>query len=194
MNIHQIFNQSNVTNFVVDIPDAGLTSAFTLNAQSAPIPGIRIPQVETVTGPQGLGRGWRAGTTIEYDPLVIRFLVDENLDSWLSMYKWMLTTNNYLTGVNTAQLPGGSPEYITVHILDNSKTKVVLSVHFYKPFVSDLSEIEFNYTDEGDPAMVCTATIPFVYLQVEKDGKVIETRENIKEIQTKRIAQHPFLR
>lgn len=194
MNTQQIFNQSNITNFVVEIPDAGLTSAFSLNAQSANIPGIRIPQVETVTGPQGLGRAMRAGTTFEHDPLVIRFLVDENLDSWLQMYQWMLTTNNYLTGENTAQDSGGAPDYITVHILDNNKTKIVLSVNYYKPFISDLSEIEYNYTEEGDPAMVCTATIPFVFMQVEKDGVIITKRENINSAKNSRIAMHPSMR
>lgn len=194
MNTQQIFNQSNVTNFIVDIPDSGLTSSFSLNAQSATIPGFRIPSVETVTGPQGLGRALRAGTTFEHDPLIIRFLVDEEFESWLQMYKWMITTNNYLSGENTAQKSGGAPEFVTVHILDNSKTRIVLSVHYYKPFISDLSEVEFLYTEEGDPAMVCTATIPYVYMQVEKDGIIVSTRENINDVRKERIACHPSLR
>ena len=48
-------------------------------------------------------------------------------------------------------------------------------VYFYqeKPWVSDLSEVEFSYTEDSDPALVCTATIPYTYFQVEKDGKII---------------------
>lgn len=190
----QIFNQANVTNFIVDIPDSGITSAFSLNAQSAVIPGIRIPQVETVTGPQGLGRAYRAGTTFEFDPLTVRFLVDEDLDSWLQIYQWMITTNNYLTGENTAQKSGGAPDYVTVHILDNSKTKIVLSVNYYKPFISDLSEIEFSYTEEGDPQMICTATIPFTFMQVEKDGKVVTSRKNITQERERKVSMHPSMR
>jgi hypothetical protein len=36
----QIFNQTNITNFVVDIPDSTRTSGFVLNAQTAPLPGV----------------------------------------------------------------------------------------------------------------------------------------------------------
>lgn len=169
--LQQIFNQTNTTNFVVSIPNSNKNSGFYLNAQAAPIPGIRIPITETVTGPMGLGRAQRAGVTFEYDPLVVRFIVDEHMKSWLSMYEWMLATNNYLTGVNTAQDTG--PEYITLYILDNSKTEIVMSVNFYKPWISDLSEIEFSYTEESDPAMICTATIPYTYFQVEKEGRLI---------------------
>lgn len=192
MNTSQIFNQANVTNFILDIPDAGRTAGFYLNAQAAPLPGVRIPIVDTVTGTQGLGRALRPGTTFEHDPLVVRFLVDENMESWVNMYKWMLTTNNYLTGENTAQKD--SPDYVTLYILDNSKTKIVMSANFYKPFVSDLSEIEFTYSDETDTAMVCTATIPFAYMQIEKDGEIIKTRDSYADAQRARMTGNPRLK
>ncbi|UPW39252.1 putative tail completion and sheath stabilizer protein [Escherichia phage vB_EcoM_ESCO47] len=187
----QIFNQANITNFVVDIPDNDRVSGFVLNAQAAPLPGVRIPIVDTVTGTMGLGRASRAGTSFEYDPFIVRFIIDEDMTSWLNMYKWMLSTNNYITGENTAQADG--PEFATLHILDNSKTKIVLTANFYKPWVSDLSEIEFSYTEDADVAMVCTATIHYAYMTIEKDGEIIQTQQP-KEYGTLSRPRHPSLR
>lgn len=188
----QIFNQTNITNFVVDIPDSTRTSGFVLNAQTAPLPGVRIPVVETVTGTMGLGRAMRAGTTFEYDPFVVRFIVDEDMTSWMNMYKWMLSTNNYITGHNTAHSDG--PEFVTLHILNNNKTEVVLTANFYKPWISDLSEIEFSYTEDSDPAVTCVATIHYAYMTIEKDGEVIVSQQPRQVAESKSISRHPSLR
>ncbi|ASD52059.1 tail completion and sheath stabilizer protein [Pseudomonas phage PspYZU05] len=188
---NRLFNQTNTTNFVVDIPDHGLTKAFTLNAQSAAIPGIRIPISELPSGTQGLGRAQLPGSTFEFDPLMVRFLVDENLESWLSMYKWMLSINNYITSENS-NWTRRNDYFITVHILDNAKKNIVMSVHYYGAWCADLSEIEYNYTEDSDPAMICTAIIPYKYLLIEKNGVIIEKRENPE--LPKGPGMHPSLR
>lgn len=195
MDTQQIFNQTNITNFIVDIPDAGITKAFSLNAQSATIPGIRIPITETPSGTRGVGRSQLPGSTIEHDPLMIRFLVDEDMQSWLSMYQWMLSINNYIDFNSQNWVPGYKPPHVTVHILDNSKTKIVMSVHYYDAWCSDLSEIEFNYTEEGDPAVICTATLPYKYMQIEKDGKIIVSKQSIEQAANARsVGVHPSMR
>ncbi|AIX12135.1 tail completion and sheath stabilizer protein [Citrobacter phage Moon] len=194
MNTQQIFNQTNITNFLVDIPDVGLTKGFTLNAQSANIPGIRIPITDVPSGTMGLGRANLPGSTFEFDPLMIRFLVDEELESWLQMYRWMIGINNYQTGDNFAWRDGSSPEHVSVHILDNSKTRIVLSIHYYGCWISDLGEVEFNTTEDTDPAITCQAILPYKYLQIEKDGKIITTRQNMTEAANSRIGMHPSMR
>lgn len=188
---NRLFNQTNTTNFVVDIPDKGLTKSFTLNAQSATIPGIRIPISDVPTGTQGRGRAQLPGTTFEFDPLIIRFLVDEELESWLCMYKWMLSINNYISDTNDNWV-NKEDYFITVHILDNSKKKIVLSVHYYGAWCSDLSEIDYSYTEDGDPAIICTATIPYKYMLVEKDGVIINKR--VAEKPKSSIIGHPSMR
>ena len=175
------FNQTNVTNFVLDIPDTGLTKAFKLNVQSALIPGIRTPVATVSAGQYGIARANLPGSTVEFDPLPIKFLVDENLDSWLEMYKWMLTVNNYLTLEHSTKSSGKIPEFITLHILDNSKQNIVISIHYYGAWCSELGEIEYNYTEETDIAMTCTATFNYKYFQVEKDGIIITDRLSIDE-------------
>lgn len=194
MDTQQLFNQTNATNFLIDIPDAGLTKAFQLNAQSAIIPGIRIPITETPAGVRGIARAQLPGSTLEHDPLVIRFLVDEDLEAWLQLYQWMLSINNYINFDSSAWKPGYVPPHVSLHILDNSKTKIVLSIHYYGAWCSDLGEIEYQYTEESDPAIVCQATFPYKYMQIEKNGKIISTRQSIEQSASSRASLHPSMR
>lgn len=176
-----INNQTHFSNFVVEIPDVGITESFKLNVQTAMIPGIRIPISELPSGTQGIGRAMIPGSTFEFDPLMIRFLVDENLDSWLQMYRWMLSINNYITGESNGWEEGVLPKFVTLHIMDNTKENVILSIHYFGAWCSELGEIEYNYTEEGDPAITCTATLPYKYFQVEKDGKIIIDRQTMEQ-------------
>lgn len=194
------YNQTNITNFLLDIPDANITKAFKLNVQSALIPGIRIPPTDMPSGTQGLGRARLPGSTVEFDPLVCRFLVDEKLDSWVDLYKWMLSINNYLTHDNVGWKEGTLPKFITLHILDNTKETIVMSIHYHGAWCSDLSEIEYTFVEDGDPAVTCVATFQYKYYIIEKDGVIIDTRESIQEKaqitgeSPSRVGMHPSLR
>ncbi|QQK88035.1 tail completion protein [Providencia phage PSTRCR_127] len=193
-----LVNQTNITNFLVQIPDGQLTESFVLNVQSFILPGVRIPVTETPTGPMGLGRSMLPGSTFEHDGLSIRFLVDENFDSYVSLYKWMLTINNYITSHNTAWSPSGQPEALSLHILDNDKKDIVCTYHFYGTWPSDLGEIEFSYMEEGDPAISCLCIFQFKYFEIEKDGVIIKGRPTISEANVEtyntNIKLHPSMR
>lgn len=84
------------------------------------------------------------------------------------MYQWMLSINNYVDFNSQAWKPGFVPPHVSVHMLDNSKKKIVMSFHYYGAWCSDLGEVEFSYTEDTDPAVICTAMFPFKYLQIEK--------------------------
>lgn len=184
------FNQTNIGNFVFEISDSGLTSAFTLNVQSSPLPNIRIPSTEIPGSTQGKHRAMIPGSSTEFDPLTVRFLVDEQMESWLSMYKWMLSINNY---VNRDRSNWDGDTTATMHILDNNRRDIIMSLHYYGVWCSDLSEIEFSYTEDTDPAMICTAIIPFKYFEVEKDGQIVYGPSTDSE-SSNTIGFHPSMR
>lgn len=175
------YNQTNITNFRLEIPDANITAGFKLNVQTALIPGIRIPVTNTPSGKQGLGRASLPGSSVEFDPLVCRFLVDENLTSWIDLYKWIIAINNYMTHDNVGWKEGTLPEFISLHILDNTKENIVLTIHYYGAWCSEMSEIEYTYTEDSDPAVTCVATFHYKYYVVEKDGIIIDTRESMEQ-------------
>ncbi|QOI66644.1 tail completion protein [Erwinia phage FBB1] len=194
------YNQTNTTNFVLEINDSNLTKAFTLNVQSTPVPGIRIPISDVPGGTQGLTRSQLPGTTTEFEPLTCRFLVDENLDSWVSMYKWMLSINNYIDRDRSGwrDYENALTPAATMHILDNDKVDIILSIHMYGAWCSDLSEIEYSLIEDSDPSMICTAIIPFKYFEVEKDGIIITGRESLNQAAqnniSSKVTMHPSMR
>ncbi len=194
------FNQTNITNFVLEVSDAGLTQAFKLNVQSAPIPGVRIPISDIPGGTQGMTRSQLPGSTTEFDPLTVRFLVDVDFQSWIEMYQWMLSTNNYVDRDRSGwkNPEQNFPSAVTLHVLNNTKSDIIFSIHFYGAWCSDLSEIEFSLTEDADPAMICTAIMPYKYFEIEKDGIIITGRKNMNDAIGEKInnavAMHPSMR
>lgn len=173
------FNQTNITNFALDVPDAHITRAFVLNVQTALIPGISIPVTNVPSGTFGLGRANIPGSTFEYEPLVTRVLVDENLDAWEDIYKWMLSINNYRTLHSEGWEDGVLPPFITLHVWNNSKTKILMSIHYYNAWPSNMGDLEFNYTEDSDPAVYVNVTFQYASFAVERNGVIIEHRESI---------------
>ncbi|WJZ28043.1 tail tube [Serratia phage 92A1] len=190
-----LYNQTNVTNFRIDIPDGKMTEAFVLNGQMVTLPSIRIPITDTPTGSKGLGRSQLPGSTFEHDPCIIRFMVDENMTSYLQVYRWMLSINNYISHDNSYWTTK-QPEAVMLHILDNTKTKIIMTYHMYGAWPSDLSELEFQYNEEGDPAISCICTLPFKYFEIEQDGVIITPRTPIKDLNQVNFTQgvHPSMR
>lgn len=192
-----LFNQTNVTNFILEVSDNGLTEAFKLNCQAVTLPGIHIPVTDSPGGTQGINRAKLPGSTIDFDALIVNFLVDRELSGWVEIYKWMLSLNNYKTHESKAWHHSGQPDAVTVHVLDNTKTKIVMSIHYYGAWPSDLSEIEFNYREDSDPAVPCTATFNFKSFAVEIDGNIVLGRPQINEAGQGRLAgrsMHPSMR
>ena len=91
---------------------------------------------------------------------------------------------------------GFIPPHMSVNLLDNSKRNIVMSFHYYGAWCSDLGEVEFNYTEDTDPAVICTAIFPFKYLQIEKDGKIIVGKQSIEQAANSRSVpgMHPSMR
>ena len=140
-------------------------------AQNANIPAISISQVEQPTV-MGRSLGWD-GHGLNYDPLNLQFLVDEDLENYLILHNWM---RGMVTGRGFAE---------RVHLEDNSEQKLptgklqtnvrsdgslaVLNsnfqtnffVTFENMFPISLSALEFNATIDGTEYAV--AQVSFRY-------------------------------
>lgn len=189
-----LFNYSNQNNFQLEIPDGQLTKGFTLNVQGVTLPAITIPPTKQPAGQYGLAMADYPSSHIEFDPLVVRFIVDEHLESYLNLYTWMLSTVDYLGGNSTAWKQS-APEAVQVHILDNERRNIVTTFNFYGCWCSQLGEIEYSYTSDMNEAMMCTAIMPFKTLSIEKDGQLIKPRPSIEVANRERVnnimARHP---
>lgn len=169
-------NQSNITNFRIDIPDQHTTEQFLLNVQTASIPGMRLSVTEMPLNAQGTARAQVPGSTTEFDPLIVTVLMDENLEAWIQIYRWMLSLNDYARQNSTMWKNVEQPKALQLHVLNNTKTDIVATFNYFNAWPSELSEIEYTYTDEGDVAVTFTVTFNYSYFEVERNGAVIRPR------------------
>lgn len=152
-------NTSHVTNFRLDIPDLGGTENFQVAIQNVTIPSITISSVEIPVNPMNTGQ--IPGTTMMFDPLNVRILVDEELKSYLEVYKWMISVVDYKSMNSTAHFEGTAPKTIYVNVLDNSKKKIVAKYRFNDAWPSVLGELTYDFTEDTNIPISCIIT--FMY-------------------------------
>ncbi|UYD57414.1 tail tube terminator protein [Aeromonas phage B614] len=166
-------NQSNITNFMIDIPASTGIKSSLMNVQTASIPGFRIPPTELPLAEQGTARQNVPSTTTEFEPLIVRFLMDEDYESYLEIYRWMLSLNDYARQTPSMWGTVHQPTAITLHVLNNSKRDIVASFNYYGAWPSEIGEIEYSYTEEGDVSVTFTVTFFFKYFEIEKGGNLV---------------------
>lgn len=168
-NSPMILNLTSTTNFMVDIPDNDYTQGLKLEVQGVTLPGINIPITSLPVNPQLVAR--IPGSAMEFDPLILRIAVDEELKSYLGCYIWMLGTVDY-NGFDSIRWLE-KQQALSVHILDNSKSKVIATFHFYHAWPSNLGELEMQYTPDNEEMVSCMVTFNFRYMEIEIDGKIV---------------------
>lgn len=131
---------------IMRIPD---TSFF---MQTAMLPGIDIdaPEVGTPRRNRNV-----TGSKIEFDPLVITFLVDEDMNNYLELYRWimqMMRSDDERQNVSDASL----------HILSGQMNSKMIA-RFVNLFPTSLTELNFGSDDTENVTTVATATFNYSY-------------------------------
>jgi len=110
------------------------------------------------------------GNKLEYETLDIKFLVDEQLQSWNQIYNWFLAiaspvsmderlayTNAMSNGINTKLLNYSDLIITTLSALNNPVSRI----QFTNAFPIALSSIELNTNSSSDD--IITADVSFKY-------------------------------
>ena len=187
-----ITNQSHKTNFRLDIPDAGVTQGFQVSIQNVVLPSVEIEPVRLPINK--MAQGDIPGSAMRFEPLTMRMLLDEDLNAYTEIFKWMTSIVDYKSGRSTAQIEGNSPNTLLLHILDNSKKKILITYKFIDPWPSNLGQVEWDYTEEGNPAITGDVTFSYKWFEIERNGVAIGPRQG--PVTVTRGAQvnssHPF--
>ena len=139
--------------------------------QEVNIPGATMPQAEM----QSPFHNYTvAGLNIQYNPLNIRFLVNEDMSSWKSMYEWFLAIsspvsfeerNKYQAMQNRnikRPLPSYSDAVLTVlSNLNNPLTRIL----FHEVFPTTLSDINFDTKVSADHIITAEASFAYEYFE-----------------------------
>jgi len=140
-------------------------------AQTANIPGISINQVEQ---PTQMGRSipWDSHG-IEYEPLNLQFLIDEDLENYLILHNWMRGMSVGRSFSERTALEDKSEErMLTGKTMTNIRSDGSLAVlnsnfqtnffvTFENMFPVSLSALEFNATIDGTEYAVAQASFRY---------------------------------
>lgn len=187
-------NQLHNTNWLIDVPRHG-ADAFVISAQNVIIPNI---ECEGVLVPiNKVAHGMLPGSAVVFTPLQVTVLCDEYLDSYKELFKWMLGNTNWSTGRGNAAM---NTKTILVHILDNQKKEPLLTFRFVDAWVSSLGELTMSYSEEGNPAIICSALFSYKYFEIiDSNGIPIKPEQDPKPFDISgsdapKIAVHPSMR
>jgi hypothetical protein len=137
--------------------------------QTVNLPGVSLGEVSRATPFLDM---FSPGTKLSYDPLVVEFILDEELQGWKNLYDWMLT----MADPNGFEKRDGSKELQTNKHFSDATLSVLsglnnplLRIQYTNLFPLSISDIRFDTTQSADTIMTATATFryqSYTYLTV----------------------------
>ena len=151
------YNLSMNTNYRFEIHDndAGMFNYF---IQDAVIPGLTMSGVEMSYQSDQV---FMPSNRIDYDPFNGNFLVDEDFNNYLFLYKWMHK-------IKEADYPKQHFRDATLYIFSNNKS-YNLSVKFYGIFPTSLGDISFMSNTLSTEPNLCSASFLYEWFEIKKD-------------------------
>lgn len=168
-----LYNVTNHTNFILEIPDVDLTKAFRANIQATDLPGINVPATKMSIKEMGITDGSLPSAHMEYEPFTVRVLMDEEFESYINIYKWMSSHANPNDGPNTAYAQGVEMPKAMLHILNNNKSKIIMTFVFEGLFPESINGLSMDYTESGHTITTVNVILNFKRLWLERNGDII---------------------
>lgn len=181
-----INNYTHKTNFRLDIPSGGITKSFQINIQESSLPGMIMSTVNLNLNKQM--KATIAGTGVQFDPLSVRIILDEELKAYTEILHWMTSTTDFKNNKSTH--PSKLPKMVLVHVISNDKREILCTFRYHDPFPVSMGSIDYSYVEDGNPPIQVDVQIGYKYFDVERDGKIISAMPNTPE----RIGLHPSMR
>lgn len=181
-----INNFTHKTNFRLDIPDGGLTKSFQLNVQETSLPGMIMSTVNLNLNKQM--KSTIAGTGVQFDPLSVRIILDEEMKSYAEVLQWMTSTTDFKTNKSTH--PSKLPKMALVHVISNDKRDIMCTFRYHEPFPISMGPVDYSFAEDGNMAIQMDVQIGYKYFDLEIGGKIISAMPNGNE----RIGLHPSMR
>jgi hypothetical protein len=123
--------------------------------QRAKIPDINVSNAEVTTRYRGIPIAASGGVT--YGDLSLKFIVDEDLKNYLTIWKW-INQNNMAEELDNKK----DPDYSNGQLLIlNSNYQPNIIVNFEDLFPVDLTELEFDVEDTEVEYLTANVTFKF---------------------------------
>lgn len=120
------------------------TKIFNWQVQKFDVPDISISVAKATSSPKI--DSWRiAGTGLVYDRLTVRFVLDENLEAWVEIYKWLKEiVDGY--GPQPTELYGQAESTAAIHVMTNNHSPTGMVYTFRRLFPVRLGGPQYDVT------------------------------------------------
>ena len=108
-----------------------------------------------------------AGTKVSFDPLMITFLVDEDLNNYYEMYNWAMD-------IQRSESRARQKHDGILHIL-SGQMNIIRQIRFVGLVPTFIAELPFTSSDPDIEGMQCTASFAFEYFDFPAIDKRIGT-------------------
>lgn len=137
----------------------------TFRVTSCSVPAVSVPPAE-----DGYGGGTQyfPGTFNEFDPVTLRFIVDEDLKNYEEIYRW-ITQQRYAIGSD--YIPKDESDKLLVSdgvlttLTNNSRPN--RAFYFKDMFPVELGSIDFDTTSGTTEPVTCSVTFRYSYFTLK---------------------------
>lgn len=151
------FDDAHQTNFVLKLEKS---PELSYNTQNVTFPSVSVSSIET---PYRNAKAYLPDNVVQYDPLTITFVVDEDFKNYNYLFKEMLS---YAGKKDTNEI---KKVFDTIHIFRLNNDKVpIADIAFIDGFCTDLSSVEYSVNVSDDDIIVCTATFRYQTFEIRE--------------------------
>lgn len=144
------------TKFLMTFPEITDTTYF---CQKVNIPGVGI---ETPIFPTPNLDLYVSGTKITYETFDMDFLVNEDISSWLALYKWLVDLSSIQKSYNFRK-----NKQSTLTIMSNQNNPK-MRINFINIFPMNVGSLDFDTTLSADEHIMASASFRYDYYTIEK--------------------------
>jgi len=139
--------------------------------QEANLPGVSLGHVDYATPLRDVPI---AGNKLSYSEFDITFIVDEQLQSWNELYKWLLAMGspkslgerNRLNQLQNEYAIGNSYYSDATLTIMSALNNPLLRVNYHRMFPLSISDIKFDTQLSADTIVTATATFQYEYFDI----------------------------
>lgn len=139
--------------------------------QEANLPGVSLG---STTLPTPLRDVPIAGNKLSYSEFDVTFIVDEQIQSWNELYKWLLSIGSPKSISERTRLNQLQNEYTTGNSYYSDATLTIVSalnnpllrINYYRMFPISLSDIKFDTQKSADTIITAVASFQYEYFEI----------------------------
>lgn len=141
------------------------TKIFNWQVQKFDVPDINISTAKATSSPK-VGSWNLAGTAINYDRLVVEFLLDEDLESWVEIKEWINEIVSPYENQPT-NLYGQAESTAAIHIMTNNHSPTGKVFTFNRLYPVRLKGPSYDATVTDPTPLTCVVEFAFDTFDME---------------------------